>query len=135
MVLNKKYEIYNGMNKESEVTKPKDVNYARFEIKGKPDFGLLKELQKDGFRELAPILRKFEVAKETYAYSSNSTMIILYVNRKTHYHEVDITLKNEGVNNPEKIDFAKSLLEKILGFELIDPTKSTSDLIEEVGEN
>ena len=54
MAGNKKYEIYNGMNKESEgteseVDKSEDVKYGNFGIEGKPDFGLLEELQKIWF--------------------------------------------------------------------------------------
>lgn len=128
------HNIYNGMNKESEGTKSEDLKYGDFGIKGKPDFGLLKNLKKDGFKELSPILRRREIPKETYVYSSNSAMIILYVNRKTHYHKVNITAK-EVLENSNTIENTKSLVEKTLGFELTDSTKPISDLIKEVGEN
>ncbi len=140
MNLDGTFNVYKGMNKElegteSEVDKSEDVKYGNFGIKGKPDFGLLKELQKDGFRKLAPILREFEVAKETYAYSSNSVLVVLYANRETNYHEVNIIPKEKSLEDSSIINNTKSLLEKILGFELTDPTIPSHNLIEEVGKN
>jgi len=135
MVLNSKYEMYNGRNKEPEADKSEDANYASFGITGKPHFRSLDDLKKEGFKRFIPRLPEHRTdPKETIVYATDSVTIVISANYETDYHEVDIIAK-EVLEDLNIIENTKSLLEKTLGFALIDPTKPISKLIKEVGEN
>ena len=117
MKLDEEYNIYQGMNKELEESESKDVNYAKFDIKG--DLDLYKLLLKDGIKGsdikklYAP--NKIEVNAITAVYQDKHSLFHFEINLEESKKKLGILIKKKsGIG----VRGAKSKLEKYLNVKL-----------------
>ncbi len=136
MNLDNNYQIYNGRGKKVEESELNILTCTKFKIIGKPDFGMLDSLK--GFERRLPLLYESRAdSEETWVYRSNFSTIVIFANYAKDYHELDIILKEKGLENRNTMEITRLKIEDKLGFELSNPLeqKSISSLIKDVGEN
>lgn len=160
---NPKYAIHSiYKSREDPTLKERDssanapIMHREFEVHGEYNFGGLElrglgwrrvqplydegdeiiAIVKNGVREdpsKIPVSKRYH-AKKTIVYSNENAVIIMHIDRKSHHHEIDISLKKFSESNSKYIENTRRLLEHLLGCKL-DERKLNGDLLEKIVEN
>lgn len=122
-------------NVEENSSEPTPIMHELYEINGIYDFDGL-DLREYGWRKIHPCTNEQRKdPEETLVYTGPQGIAIMHLNYETHYHQVDITLKNYSENNPGTMENLKLMFERNLECKLKERRESPLDLMDKIESN